>query len=281
MLNPDAEVEFSRDRYDGPDRKLIQAMQDKRASFDALVQGEPAAFLHELKIASSPTRALLWCATPYAKRRLAALGYELGPTPDGHIVRAVNSKEFLVTSDLPAPSERFFWRSRSAFDTLRRDGTYRFKREYGFAGRGSRNVSWPPRADDELFLTQSLRKGGVLVEPRLSIFREYSIHGALAPDPTLEPLLGRACEFRVDTFGSVVDLFPSPNPPTALSELGAHAATLLRRAGYFGPFGLDVLETEQGLVCSDLNARMTLGFSYGLGPLRARALQLILGQENA
>lgn len=281
ILNPDAELELERPLNYQTNHATLAAMRRMASRFRLLTGDDDMALLPDLLPATPlARRALLWCPTPFAVRSATRLGYELPACPPPAVLASANDKAMLAASSLPAPACRELLEGEDALQRaqglLEAFGPLRLKRRFGFAGRRQRKIRAPLQDDDLRFLNDGMRLGGLVVESELDVTAEFSIHGVVAPGgPT--PLLGYPARVATDRYGSVmkIERLPTAHPRVPeLIELGGRAAALLADLGYFGPFGLDVLETSSGLVGSDLNARFTLGFRVGLGERldEARAL---------
>jgi len=284
ILNPDAETEIaSGGDYTAPLARQRQ-MAARRAQFEPLVSGEEAYFVHELvgQQTGEGKVALFWCPTRSACRAAERAGYSTRPAPTEPVLRRVLSREFLVGSALPAPRGRTFVRTEEHLHAeVARLGpgvALRTKRAFGCAGRGQRSLRERLVKDDAQFLRDGLALGGLLIEPELTISREFSLHGLLLPGQTA--LLGAPCALSVDEHGqptAIERCESSPETTRDLRTLAERTASVLDAAGYFGPFGIDVLEVGEGaLYVSDLNARFTLGWSTGMGDLRELALRHLL-----
>lgn len=281
ILNPDAELELERPLNYQTNHATLAAMRRMAPRFRLLTGGDDMTLLPDLQEADpAPRRALLWCPTPGARRIAVGLGYKLPASPDPSVLARVNDKALLAQSPLPAPACRELLEGDGAVERaenlLAGFGPLRLKRRFSFAGRRQRKIRAPLKEDDLRFLRDGTRLGGLIVESELEISAEFSIHGMILPGGS--PLLGHPARVEADRYGSVmtIERIPETHPRTSeLTGLGLRAAELLGSLGYFGPFGLDVLETSSGLVASDLNARFTLGFRVGLGDRLALALSLL------
>jgi phosphoribosylaminoimidazole carboxylase (NCAIR synthetase) len=193
------------------------------------------------------------------------------------ILQRVNHRRFLFEVVEPSDNRRWIdvgqdlrWLEHSPRRGLR------LKRAYGFAGRGQRVIRGEPSADDRRWIRDSLNHG-LLVEPELEVRRELTIHGLLVGH---RKWLGRPCVQRCDRWGRVEGIELASVHDAARSALVEHAecvAERLRAAGYFGPFGLDFLVSESGPgecgQLSEINARMSLGWSMGMAEHREAALR--------
>jgi hypothetical protein len=287
VINADCERELERPLSYRPDARTEQALRQKRARFLALTCGEPWAFPTQLEVQGAPSVApaqvLFWCPTPFALSCARSWGARDREGPSLEVLQRVNDKTFL-TQRLGrwVHPDRQVIHFGGEWEQLRRErnGALRVRRRFGFAGRGARVIPERPSPDDARYVQDSLARGPLVVEPQLAATRQWSIHGAVRPG---QFLCGEPCTALTDDRGA-----PLGVPQRALNcphrrrlrELAEDASAELTRAGYFGPFGMDVLETPRELYAIDLNARFTLGWSVGLGNRRAEALELCLGPDG-
>jgi len=205
------------------------------------------------------------------------------------VLSQANSKENLVRFHLPGPPRRAFVRTRTELDALLGQlapgEKLRAKRRLSFAGRAQRRISRTLEALDERFLAEGLAQGGLLVESEQNVQREWSIHGVVWGGPrsfggttSVSLELGSACAVETNAHGSVVRIERAESYPPTLEALGHLVAEGLGELGYFGPFGLDFIETDGGIVPSDINARFTLGWSIGVGIARQAWLERMFSQ---
>jgi len=197
-----------------------------------------------------------WCPTPRALATLRSHGWRPVPSPPFPVLRRVNHRRFCAELGQTLPGARFVGTYEEARDALARPGRWRVKRAFGVAGRDQRTDP------DDAWLRASFPEG-LQIEPELRIRRELSIHGLLEGDSLR---LGRIVQQQhADAWGTCV-------PATVSAETGRHVrreaervAGALRSAGYFGPFGVDAIEHEEGLQPrSEINARYTMGWPLGM-----------------
>lgn len=292
VLNPGAERELSMSGGHETSAALRRQMEAHRDAFAPLVRGEPANFLHELPNLPREYRgkaALLFCPTPAARTACERSGLSLLPAPSSDVLRRVHRKDFLGLGQAPLLAGRQVVREWSDFETVRRQipGPARLKRLYGYAGKGQRTLPRRMSADDERWVRDGLKQGGVVVEPEVEVRGEVSVHGVVQHG---KQIVGEPCRLEVDEFGA-------PRAITRLDEATALAvssrsytqllrecrgvaesvAAHLEAAAYFGPFALDFLVAPDGrLSLCDWNPRFSLGWSTGLGQKRDDALRLLL-----
>jgi len=285
VLNPGAERELLGGAATANQKTLAQ-MKERSALFDDLCAGEGRLWLEDLRAeggaAGRSGRALLWCPTPEAQRICRAAGLQPQPAPPSDVLCRVLSKSFLASAlpDWTAPHHRTI-RTLEDYRVVRQEASVplRAKRLDGYAGKGQRTLCVEARPGDQLWVEQLLGCGGFIVEAELLARGEFSVHGVVSPRATL---IGEPCRVHTDDARAPLAV-PSACPDlpicAEIQARGRDAARALARAGYIGPFGLDLILTDEGLIATDLNARFTLGFSAGLGALRARAIELVLGES--
>ena len=208
------------------------------------------------------------------------------------VMTRVLSRAFLIESDLPGPVGRCFVRTEeelwARLSELGPGVSLRTKRAFGCAGRGHRTLRERLIKDDRTFLLDGLRAGGLAIESELHIKGEFSIHGVIKA--TGETLLGKPCRCTMDAYHQPLTIERVEEESLLTQQataLGVHAAQELFSAGYFGPFGLDLLDADKNggfdggnILASDLNARFTLGWSTGMAELREQALQWVLSARE-
>lgn len=279
LLNLDAELELaSRGSYQTPLR-IAATLEPwaERAAHSLLAPGDVR--LEQWQpggAAAHEAVGACWCPTPSALARLARAGVPLPRSPAVEVLRRVCHRSFYLSLGGGAPGAIFLTDSASLERVLagRAGVPWLFKRPFGFAGRGQRRMSANLSADDQRWLADSLRLGGVLAEPWLELERELSLHGQLAPDGTVR--LGRPCTQRTDAFRAWLATEPlrhgelSAEQQRALFSSAERVAEALRGAGYFGPFGIDAYtwRSASGKTLlnplGELNARYTMGYGVGM-----------------
>jgi phosphoribosylaminoimidazole carboxylase (NCAIR synthetase) len=191
------------------------------------------------------------------------------------VLRRVNRRSFYVELGGGAPGACFLTDPDQLARVLcdRAGAPWLFKRAFGFAGRGQRRILGEPSADDQRWLADSLRLGGMVAEPWLQLERDVCLHGWLAANGQLT--LGRVCVQLSDeqrAWCGSRRAEPGELEPAQAQTLFATAervAAALTRADYFGPFGIDAYlwrnarGTLQLNPLGELNARYTMGFRVG------------------
>jgi len=279
VLNPGAEREVLAGKS-APDQRTVAQMRERSSLFDDLCAGEPRAWLADLgRERRYDGRALLWCPTPAAVEACAAAGLVPQPAPRLDVLERVLSKAFLSTAlEGRTPPHHQVVHSVDEYRVLRSKVSVplRAKPLDGYAGKGQRTLHALSKGGDELWILQRVQSGGFVVEAELEPVGEFSVHGVVTGEAAL---IGQPCRIHTDDARAPLTAPTAcPDLPRAeeIRELGLAASRALAGAFYRGPFGLDLIETREGLYATDLNARFTLGFSAGLGPLREPALALVL-----
>jgi phosphoribosylaminoimidazole carboxylase (NCAIR synthetase) len=194
--------------------------------------------------------------------------------PSASSVRRANHRAFALELGAGAPGARWVETPDELDSVLNHVGSERwlFKRAYGFAGRGQRQLSGVPSETDRNWLQNALELG-VVAEPLLDIALEFSLHGWINVSGNLR--LGRPCRQWVDRHRAWSSGQPASEtelPTEQRSRLFDSAelvANALSEIGYFGPFGIDAYayRDASGSVrfnpLSEINARYTM--SWGLG----------------
>jgi hypothetical protein len=282
VFNLDAELELARDGvgYQSPER-VLRALGPLLPAASRLMAPGDTSLDHPLgpvgSGAPSPAGAgrlgAAWCLTPSALRRLERAGAEKPPCPPVTVLRRVNSRSFYLELGGGAPGARFVSDEAELEATLRERRVWLCKRRFGFAGRGQRRIPIEPSKDDRRWLSDSVRLGGILVEPWLELDGELSIHGLL--DAAGRVALGHVCVQQTNTYRAWVGTRRAAPDElaradvTRLRERATTVAEALAGAGYFGPFGIDAYffrgpasrRTLNPL--GELNARYSMGYPIG------------------
>lgn len=304
-LNLDAERELADPSARVPSQKVLQQLAARAARFaPELCLGDGYVVAGRPSGREDPSAGVLaWCPTPGALKDVAAAGFEPPIAPSADVLRAVNDRRFAFALARSAPlvsvKERLsrLYPATCAFEAARSfqigipaeelPEPVRLKRRFGFAGKGQRRhpAGRLAAADASTlqWLQMAVRQGGFVLEPEVEMELELSLHGLVDQ----ELLLGRLCEQRCDAFGAPLEVLPagpgrvSSALEDGLREAAWQAASSLRDAGYFGPFGIDARvfrwRGQLGVqAIGDLNARFTLGWSTGMAELRETALAALL-----
>ncbi len=299
LLHPDAEGELRRlgesagASYE-PRRTTHRLARNLKTRFSSLTADDVSLLPSEL--ATFPRQDgitwLPWCPTPYLAR-LANKHLGLRSRfPKPELLYRLNDKAYLQKYRSWTAPNRMLLLQRAQLDenlvlserpplSVGQGGPARFrlKQRFGQAGRGQRRINARLSPDDMRFVEDSLRKGGLILEPELDLTLNCSLHGVIGDDGIL---LGKLVPFRIDRFQAPqqgiahLGLPDVPLLTDSAPRLGRQVAEDLRAEGYRGPFGLDLAYTTSGeLYLLDLNARFTLHWSQGMAENRSLALGLL------
>lgn len=280
LLNLDAELELRATNAYSATARVRANMQQRFRDSEGLTLRDPVV---DRDPVDSSHLVYCWCPTPSALRYLAMRGLPAVAGPELGVLKRANHRRWLARLQPQLLERRFIgpgddWQ-QLVLGRTSSTGAWRLKRCYGFAGRAQRRVASTFSDDDQRWVLDSMRQGGVLREANVGVLEEFSIHGYVDRDGVI---LGQPVRFSTDAFGA-----PSGNRQLALLPEVLHAtldgaarqvAAHLDMLGYFGPFGIDAFTwraspTEVGFnPISDINARFTLAWSLGIGRQRTAAL---------
>jgi hypothetical protein len=211
-------------------------------------------------------RAIAWCPTPRALRAIDAVGLARPRVPDLAVLARVNARPFafaLGSGELPGSvlAEDV----DTALAAIAQPGAWRLKRIHGVSGRGQRSVHGGAATDNDLaFVRASIaRHGALVIEPRVAIERELSVHAWRTSGATHVRSIR---EQVIDAHGAFVsstaarDLAPAIE--RTLVDAAERVGDALGAAGYLGPFGVDAFVHSRGALrtLSEINARYCMGW---------------------
>jgi hypothetical protein len=293
VLNLDAEHELEAGARYQPTRHLsaIVARESRRlvgtlvASSDVVLGAEDPA--PELRERLRGLEGCAWSPTPRALARLNAVGARVASAPPVAVLRTVNARPFAAAVRAPLAGASF---AKHVVATLEEalaelarpaaDG-WLVRRTFGAAGRGRRRIAaGAPDAGARAWLAASLRLGPLVVEPWVTVTREYTRSGWVSPagavvlsPPCFQETTPTGAWTRTERaeLGSI-----PPTDDARLAEAFEAAGRALALAGYSGPFGIDAYRhrSARGEVLnplSEINARFTMDWTTALGE-RARPL---------
>jgi hypothetical protein len=284
-LNLDADLELAAGPRYAPTRRTLAAMAAMRPPLAASLLAPGDRLVDE---ASPPASArglvgVAFCPTPRGLSLLAAAGAIAPRAPSFDVLRAVNHRRFCASLGQTLPGARWIDALEDARALLAEPsplgGDWRIKRAFGMSGRGQRVVS-PGALDDgaRASIVAGIAEGGVQIEPQCAITRELGLHGWLSSDGHLS--VGRLVEQRCDAMGAWVSTELARDVPdstrSAIAAELSRVAAALHAAGYFGPFGVDAYlyrvspDPDAPLALqprSEINARLSMGFATGFGPV--------------
>jgi hypothetical protein len=278
LLNFDADEELAVGAGYNPSRATLERLRELPARLVGLVRpGDVVAGDEPL---DERFLGLAWCPTPRARARLAALGVRVPRAPALEVLRRANHRRFAAELGDGLPGAAFVGAvgevaARVAQPTP--SGRWLLKRPFSRAGSGRRCVpSGELGAADGAWVTASLARDGLQVEPWVELVVEVALHGFVAEAGAIT--LGELCAQEVDRHGAWQKSARAPDAGAvderrALFAAAERAGQALRGAGYFGPFGIDGYRyRDDGAVAfnplSELNARYTMGWAVGMGARR-------------
>lgn len=283
VLNFDADLELARPGAVTPtEARRARMMELVDSVRGLLVEGD---IVLEGAAPNAATRYLgnAFCPTPWAQKRLSAMGARVPPFPTLDVLRRCNHRRFsaelgpALTGTVEIRSEQDL-RENLARRAPR--GYWLLKRPFGFSGQGQLRVgegSVPDIAAS--FVKNVLRDGESLwMEPWHERTLDASLHGYLSLENELT--LGDVIVSDIDERGAwkssrrADEGELSLEEGVALEDAAKRAAVALRRAGYFGPFNVDAFRyrlpdggTAFHPAC-EVNARYTMAWALGMGRRR-------------
>lgn len=271
VLNFDAELELERGERYQPTTTTTTRMLALAAHVRPFLPARATVLYPLAERASPDALTLAWCPTPRALRILQTARLE-DPidVPDVSVLARVNDRRFAIALDVePLAGGMLIRDLEAARDALARPGEWLLKRCFGVSGRGQRRVrgGWASELD-LAFVSASLRRHGALViEPRVVIERELSVH-AWQVGPTTHVRSIR--EPFVDAHGAFVRSMHADGIPStlrdALESTARRVGAALHAAGYRGPFGVDAfIHRGAGDAAASLRALSEINARYCMG----------------
>jgi phosphoribosylaminoimidazole carboxylase (NCAIR synthetase) len=204
------------------------------------------------------------------------------------VLQRVNARPFAAEVRVPLAGASFAKEIAATLDEARAalarptlDG-WLVRRTFGAAGRGRRRIAaGKPTAAELAWLVASLRLGALVIEPWVTVTREYTRSAWVAPSGAVT--ISRPCFQETTSSGAWTRTEAaergavSRDDDARLAEAVEAAGKALARAGYFGPFGIDAFRhrSAHGEVLnplSEINARYTMDFATAFdagAPFRA------------
>jgi hypothetical protein len=279
VLNLDADVELGTSGSYSPRARTIEVMRPHIRTLAGGLLGPGESLLEDAADLGPHVVGRAFCPTT----RAVASMREHGVSPERHppmsVLRLVNSRAFSQSAGRGLEGSSFVTSASFAKDVLAQpppiSDSWRVKHAYGMAGRNQRVI--PPgglTTLDAAFVARGVASGGVQIEPNVVIERELARHGFVRPDGSFD--MGALVYQRCDAHGAWLSSERAPpgadrEAEVALGEEVENVASLLHRAGYFGPFGVDAFfyvgrgERRMLQPRSEINARYSMGFSVGFG----------------
>jgi hypothetical protein len=280
VLNLDADLELRRPRGYTPSSK-VQARMARFADQARQLCGPGDVVVAEPTAALAGYHGMTWCPTPRALGLLRAVQATPPTVPALEVLRRVNHRAFAAELGPWLDGAEFVRQAERVEELLRSPaatGFWLLKRPLGLSGLGRRRVpAGVFGAADRAWVEASLRDDGLQVEPWVERAADYAIHGFLGRHGSC--VWGEPCRQSCSEQGvwqgsarcAPGDLEPGEHH--LLMAAAERAADALRRAGYFGPFGIDAFRYRRGSgldfnPLSEINARYTMGWVVGMGSAR-------------
>lgn len=288
VLNLDAEHELEAGlRYQPTQRIAALVRRERRRLLGELVRPGDIVLTDEHPLDAHGYAGFAWSPTPTALARLAAAGATLAAAPALDLLREVNARAFAAALRAPLAGSSFAKQVathlEAALEQLARPAAlgWLVRRAYGAAGRGRRRIAaGVPSEAERAWLTASLRRGPLVIEPWVHVTREYTRSGWVRANG--EVVISAPCFQATTPTGAWLRTEPAQRGQVArsddlrLEEACATAGAALARAGYSGPFGIDAFRhrPSDGSCAdvlnplSEINARYTMDWVTGMGDRR-------------
>ena len=281
VLNLDAELELDRPEQ-VPSAKLT-AQLVRHAQGARVLLGPQDVLVQELPSNATAYVGRAWCPTPRAVASLRGRGVSPEPHPPADVLRRANHRRFSAGLGAGPPGSAYVEDAAAVLRQLRGTDDWLLKRPLSFAGRGQLYVRGTTTVSQAAWIEASVRRGGVMVEPRVAILAEFGVHGFVQKSGKVG--LGRPCLQVVSERGvwqstrlaAASDLDAAER--AGLMASAERTAGALVELGYFGPFGIDAYRYERDgrvgfCALSEVNARYTMGFAVGY-PTPVHALSVV------
>lgn len=290
VLNLDAEHELCAAKNYAPTLPLKAIVtRESRRLLGALVGPNDVVVSEEMLAdggeAAERARGLVgmaWSPTPRALAHLRAAGARPVEAPTLEVLRAVNARDFAARLREPLAKSSFAKHVAGsieiALEQLARpvpDG-WLVRRTFGAAGRGRRRIAAGlPDAGERAWLEASLRIGPLVIEPWVTVTREYTRSAWVQKDGAT--IISPPCFQATDENGAWTHTeraergAVSHQDDARLEETVEIVGRALAHSGYFGAFGIDAyrhrvpgsLETVLNPL-SEINARFTMDWATAM-----------------
>jgi hypothetical protein len=227
---------------------------------------------------------LAWSPTPRALAQLQSVGAIHRPAPTLDILRTVNARPFAATLRESFRGSSFEKHIVLDLDQAiaqlaqRSPNGWLVRRTFGAAGRGRRRIAAGTPTPAEIdWLTASLRRGPLVIEPWVLITREFTRSGSV--ESSGDVLISRPCLQKTTSSGAWLQTEHAATGEVSkliddqLQSAFEAAGRALALAGYNGPFGIDAYmhrttddRHEVLNPLSEINARFTMDWSYSTKP---------------
>ena len=288
VLNLDAEHELETAGSYTPSRALRELVrrQRKRLIGNLVAPGD-VVLDDDAQIAPGSLRGrlgLAWSPTPRALARLAAAGAEVASAPSVEVLRAVNARPFAARVRDPLAAGSFTkhvaYELEGALERIARPAPegWLVRRPFGAAGRGRRRLhAGSPDPAERAWLAAALRSGPLVIEPWVTITREYTRSGWVAPTGVV--IVAPPCLQQTTPTGAWTGTQAAAPDEVdraddeRLGQAVEAAGRALAEAGYFGAFGVDAFRHRDPVHAgrtvlnplSEINARFTMDWTTGMG----------------
>jgi hypothetical protein len=289
VLNLDAENELEVGRGYAATRHIQRIVERERRNLlgTLVAQGDIVVGATELSAEEAERvrglPGLAWSPTPSALTLLAQAGARPSAAPDFETLRTVNARAFAADVRSPLRAEAFekhLVRDREqALAQLSRPAAegWLVRRTFGAAGRGRRRIrAGKPGASELAWLARGFQSGPLIIEPWVTITREFTRSGWVNTDATVHsaaPCLQATTAAGAWTATECADAGALARGEDArLEEAFFSAGRALAEAGYFGPYGIDSYRYRSNgpgspeilNPLSEINARFTMDWVTGM-----------------
>jgi hypothetical protein len=280
VLNLEADDARARGRGWTPS-KALYAMIDARAQALArslVLPGDLVLERDDPRVLGDEYTGAAWSITERAIAQWKRARVKIAPTPSPALVDRVSSRAFAQRLTPSEPREIEVRRSTLEATRLP-DGPARVSTEHTCAGRGHFTAETPEQTRFILARLLTAHERAYVAE-RVEVLADFALHGWVSRDRVVT--LGSPTEQRVDRrTGAWIETVAAAPESLSIDEQEAlvararEAGVALADEGYFGPFGIDAFRFRdrdgRSRFCArcELNARYTMGWAIGMGPLRA------------
>ena len=271
VLNLDAELELERGARYAPAALVLERVARMAREIRPTLPAGSVVIEPLAESAPSGACGIAWSPTPRALRAFDRASVARPAAPDVDVLARVNARPFAhALSEGELPGAVLARDLDVAVAALARPGEWLLKRSFGVSGRGQRRVRGGHATDaDRAFVAASLRRDGALViEPRVAIARELSVHAWVTRSGTsVRSIREQTVSLQGAFVRSSRALGLDPPLERRLVDTAERAGAALAEAGYHGPFGADAyLHRGAGEAplalrsLSEINARYCMGW---------------------
>ncbi|MEQ9319374.1 MAG: hypothetical protein RIF41_09440, partial [Polyangiaceae bacterium] len=282
VLNLDADRELAHPEGFNPRPKDLARAEAHHDALAALVGDHRVVRPTDRQGSARGHEGICWCPTPWALAQLERVGAEPPPAPPLPVLQRVNHRAFCAALGPTLPGAVFTRSSAEALTVVSRPtptGSWLVKHPFSFSGSGQLPIYGDRLTDGERErIERTIQKDGLQIEPRVERLADFAIHGEVVAGgdlrigrPVIQTVTPRGTWQR-STVAGPEDL--STEERDALLAEGERVGEALRRAGYFGPFGVDAFryrwwddQARFNPRC-EINARYTMGWAQGMSQAR-------------